>query len=400
MLDLEYDAVVVGAGPAGSMAAKTLAENGVKVLVLEKKQEIGNPKRCAEGININGLKRVGLEPDPAWALRAIDGALVYAPNGMSVEVLLGEVAGYVLERKVFEKHLARDAIRAGARYMVKTHVSGAVMEDGRVVGVRARCMDEEFTVRCRLVIAADGVDSKIARSAGLKSTNSMSDYHSGFQYEMAGLKINGSKFLHLYFGEQVAPLGYIWIFPKDYDVANVGIGILGRLSQGGKKAKDYLDKFIADHPEIFRDASPIEVNSGGIPVNPEMERIVSDGLMLVGDAAHQVNPIHGGGISIGMNAGRLAGVVGAAALKEGDVSAERLSEYERAWMEADGIKSQKLLKTRMFLEKLKDEDFETLADILTGEDIMKLTLGDTKPMVKKFISRAPKILPLAKKFLN
>ena len=80
----DYDVVVVGAGPAGSIAAKKLAEMDIKVLVLEKKQEIGTPKRCAEGINIYGLKRVGLKPDPRWAVNPIYGAILYSPSGKRV----------------------------------------------------------------------------------------------------------------------------------------------------------------------------------------------------------------------------------------------------------------------------------------------------------------------------
>jgi digeranylgeranylglycerophospholipid reductase len=400
MIDKEFDAVVVGAGPGGSVAARVLAENGVKTLVVDKRQEIGAPKRCAEGINIASLARVGVGPDPAWALRKIHGAILYTPAGKPFKVDLGRTSGYVLERKIFEKHLARDAIRKGARYMVKTHATGVVMEDGKVCGIRAVHMGEEFTVRCKLVIAADGVDSKIARSAGLDTSNPLTDYHSGFQYEMAGLKLSDSEVLHIYFGEEVAPKGYIWIFPKDYDVANVGIGILGRLSGPGHRAREYLDRFIANHPDIFSGASPIEINTGGIPVGSAIDCLVADGLMVVGDAAHQVNPIHGGGIALAMNAARIAAEVGAKALSEGNVSKERLYEYEKIWREGDGVKLDKLLKFRFFMEKLDDGNLETLADILESEDVIRLTGGEYRFLVKRFIKKAPKILPLAKKFLT
>ena len=399
-MDTVFDAVVVGAGPAGSIAARVLAEKGVKTLVLDKRQEIGAPKRCAEGINVASLKRVGIEPDPAWALRDIRGAILYSPSGRPFKVDLGKTSGYVLERKIFEKHLARDAIRAGARYMVKTLAKGVVLEDGRVCGVSAEFMGEEFTVRSRLVIAADGVDSKIARSAGLDTSNSLSDYHSGFQYEMAGLKLDDPDNLHIFFGADVAPKGYAWIFPKARDVANVGIGILGQLSGPGHRAREYLDRFIANRPEIFSGASPIEINSGGIPVGSAAPCLVADGLMVVGDAAHQVNPIHGGGIALAMNAAKLAAHVGAAALSEGDVSKERLGEYERIWREGDGVKLEKLLKLRAFMEKLDDDDLEKLVDILDSDEVIKLTNGEYGFLVKKFFRKAPKILPLARKFLT
>ncbi|MBN2250492.1 MAG: NAD(P)/FAD-dependent oxidoreductase [Candidatus Altiarchaeota archaeon] len=400
MLNREYDAVVIGAGPAGSIAARVLSEGGARVLVVEKRQEIGTPKRCAEGINAAGLRRVGLNPDPLWAVRKIRGAALYSPSGRSLKVFLDSREGYVIERKIFEKHLARDAIRKGARYMVKTLATGVVKEGGRISGVRLRHMGDEFDISSKLVIAADGVDSMMAKSAGLKTGNILSDYHSGFQYEMAGLNLEDSDILHIYFGDDIAPKGYVWIFPKDDDVANVGVGILGALSRTGGKARDYLDAFIENHPGIFKDASPIEINAGGIPVSSATEQLVSDGFMIVGDAAHQVNPIHGGGIALAMNAARIAGEVGAAALTEGDLSRERLYEYERIWRDTDGVKMRRLLKLRSFMEKLESSDFEILASTLTSDDVMRLTEGEYSSLVRKFIKKAPKLIPVAKKFLS
>lgn len=397
---MHFDAVVVGAGPAGSIAAKTLVENGVKTLVLEKRQEIGAPKRCAEAINIRGLKRVGLTPDPRWAVQKINGAVLYAPGGKSLKFPLGEKAGYILERKVFEKYLASEAINKGAKYMVKTCATGVIKEDGIIKGVSAEYMGESYHIFSRLVIAADGVDSMIAKSAGLKTQNSLADYHSGFQYELAGLKIDCCDNLHVFFGDDVAPKGYAWIFPKGGTVANVGLGVLGKMSGQGKKAQYYLDRFIASRPGIFADASPIEINCGGVPVGSSVECLVSDGLMIVGDAGHQVNPVHGGGLSMGMYAGKMAGEIGARALAEGVVSRERLSEYEKAWHDGDGAKAQKLLKLRSFLEKLSAEDLDTLAGVVDGEEIIKLTEGDYRFLIGRFIKNAPTILPIARKFLN
>lgn len=400
MIDRFYDVVVVGAGPAGSVAAKVFAERGLKTLVLEKRQEIGAPKRCAEGINVTALRGLGLEPDPRWAVHEIKGAVLYAPSGRCLEVKSGNVLGYVLERKMFEKFLAFEAIRRGAKYMVKTTATGVVKEEGKVCGVEAVYMGEEFTVDCRLVVAADGVDSKIARTAGLNTVNSMADYHSGFQYEMAGLHLSDPEVLHIFFGEKIAPKGYVWIFPKGGDVANVGVGVLGRLSDRGCKARDFLDGFIDSRPEIFRDASPVEINTGGIPVGSTVDCMTADGLMVVGDAAHQVNPIHGGGIALAMNAGRLAAEVGVKALAEGDVSQNRLSEYEVLWKEGYGSKLERLLKLRNFMEKLEDCDLEKMCDVLSGEDVMRLTEGEYNFLINRFIKKAPKILPLARKFLT
>jgi digeranylgeranylglycerophospholipid reductase len=400
ILSGEYDVVIVGAGPAGSSAAKILAEKGVKTLVVDKRQEIGAPKRCAEGISCGGMKKTGLTPDPAWAMQEIRGSVVYSPAGKSLVVKTDGVGGYVVERKILEKHLARDAINAGARYMVKTLATGVIKEEGRVCGIRAEHMGKEYVIRSRIVIAADGTDSRIARSAGLDTSNPLKDYHSGFQYEMAGLKNCDPNMLHVYFGNGLKLVGYIWIFPKGRGTANVGIGIIDKHSGEGKKARDILDGFIEKHPEIFEDASPIEINTGGIPIGSAIETMAIDGMMVAGDAAHQVNPIHGGGIALAMRAGQIAAEVGSEAVAAGDCSAERLSEYERRWRESDGVKVEKLLKLRTFLEKLEDKDLEMFFSVLTSDDLMKIVEGDYKSLIIKLMKNAPKIVPLARKILT
>ncbi len=419
MQNKSCDVVIVGAGPAGSIAARDIAKAGFDVLVVERKQEIGPPKRCAEGINVRGLLNVGVKPDPRWAAKGIYGAVIYFPNGKSLKIdqrkvpddvmdaiysgekkpALEPATGYVLERKIFEKHLAADAIRAGARYMVKTRALDVIKDGGKIAGITAEQMGEKFEIRSKIVVAADGVDSRIAKSAGINTTNKLSDYHSGFQYEMAGLNIDPDV-LHIFFGNSLAPKGYVWIFPKGQDVANVGIGILGSMSEDGKRAKDYLDKFIESRPEVFKNASAIEMNAGGVPVSSSIETFVADNFMIIGDAAQLVNPIHGGGIAIAMNSGALCAKAAVEALKENDTSREKLYAYEKKWRETDGVKMKKLLKLRAFLEKLTDEDMNKAADIVSGEDITKLTDGNYRFLFKTLLTKAPSLLSLAKKFLS
>lgn len=400
MQSKEYDAIVVGAGPAGSMAAKTLAGKGLRILVVDKRQEIGAPKRCAEGVSLPGLAKAGLAPHPAWAMQRIAGSVVYSPGGRPLVVRPPGGAGYVVERKILEKHLARDAIRAGARYMIKTLATGVVKEGGGVCGITASHMGEKYVFRSKVVIAADGVDSKTARSAGLDSFNSLADYHSGFQYEMAGLKNFDPELLHVFFGNGLKPVSYIWIFPKGGSMANVGLAVISKNSGPDGRAKDHLDRFIAGRPDIFEDASPIEMNSGGIPVGPPMDPMVADGFMVVGDAAHQVNPIHGGGIALAMRAAKIAGEVAANAIAERDVSRERLAEYERRWRETDGKKLARLQKMRLFLEKLEENDLEKLSTILTSEDMMRITEGEYAFLAPKLVKNAPGILAITRRFLT
>jgi len=395
----DYDAIVVGAGPAGCMTAKVCAENGLSVLLLEKDAEIGTPKRCAEGLSLNGFEKAGLKPDKKWCAQAINGAVLWSPSGKSVVMERPDTWGYVLERKIFEKHLARDAIKAGADCMVRATVTDLIKEGGKPVGVKADFLGDEVEFTSKLLIGADGTESKVGRMAGIKTTNVLNDYISGFQYEMAGIEGLDESKIHLWFGNEVAPKGYMWAFPKGDGMANVGGGILS--TENAKvSVRSYLERFIAGHPEFFKNASPVEVNAGGIPVSGYMkDAFVGDNVMLVGDAAQQVNPIHGGGMSTGLYAGRICGRVAAEAIASGDLSKRKLLEYEEEWRSTDGTRMDKMLKLRHFLEGLSDKDFEYFADVMKGPELEDIQKGKTKFMLKLLV-RKPKLLLYARKYLS
>jgi digeranylgeranylglycerophospholipid reductase len=225
----------------------------------------------------------------------------------------------------------------------------------------------------------------------------MKDYISGFQYEMARVENLDMNHIHLWFGNEVAPKGYLWVFPKGESLANVGIGIIGTANEQ-KSAREHLDGFIMAHPEFFKKAAPVEVNSGGVPVSGMIsDSFVKDNFLLVGDSAQMVNPIHGGGMSTNLYAGMIAGRVIDEAIRSGDCSQEKLFEYEKEWRDTDGVRMAKLLKLRLFLENLTDDDFEYFANALTGENIMDMQKGKVKFMFKMLIKH-PRLLNLARKY--
>ncbi len=401
-VDMEVDVLVVGLGPGGLIACRDFAKQGFSVLGIDRKQDIGSPKRCAEGVSDEGLEFCGVEPDPAWAYGRIRGAALYAPSGQRVELVGPDTMGWVIERKIFEKHLARDAILAGAKTMPKTQAVALLKgEDGYVKGIRASFMGKEFNIRAKLTIGADGIDSFVGKWAGLKTLNRVRDYHSGFQYEMVGVDGFGEEdWLHLYFGNDVAPKGYVWIFPKGDNVANVGIGVLAKDSSWGNRAQDYLDRWIEANPQHFQNASVTEINGSGIPVSSRVPEPIADGVMLVGDAAQLVNPIHGGGIIIAMRAAMIAARVGGEALRNGDVSKQALMPYvEEYWTKDEGAVTEKLLRLRYFSENLNDKDFERLASILDGDVVLELTEAKFPTFVKLMLKHFPKMAPLVRKYM-
>lgn len=399
MVKEKYDVVVGGAGPGGCATAKTIAEKGLDVLLLEKRPSIGSEKRCAEGLSIGTLDiikdKIGKIPKKCFA-RMINGALVYAPNGKEIKIDFGEDAGAVMERKVFDKWLATQASRAGAEVHARTEVVDVIKEKDFVKGVIIKKDGEKKKIKSKVVVAADGIESTMARKAGLNTTNKVSNVDSGYQYEMSGLNLRDSRKIEIFMGNEIAPRGYCWVFPKGKDIANVGIGI----ARSEKRAKYYLDKFIQENPKIFSDASILEVNAGGIPVGGFLENMVLDGFLVVGDAAHQVNPIHGGGMKEATIAGSMGGEVIFEAIEKGDVSKKQLSKYNKRWWKERGKNLRKVEKLREVVEKLSDEDFNNLAENLEGEDLVEFSRGNKLFKIGKLLIKKPRLLSLGKKLIN
>jgi len=187
---IETDVLVIGGGPAGSSAAKHAALGGAKVILVDKRSEIGAPKRCAEGVSKKGLPKLGIEPSPRWITKEIDGVRLTSPDGTDVWLTEEEIelpeAGYILERKVFDKHMAMDAARAGAEIRIKTLATGMdKIEDGFIVSTESMGKTEE--IKAKIVIAADGPEGHVARWAGLKGSAKAKEMESGVQYEMVNV---------------------------------------------------------------------------------------------------------------------------------------------------------------------------------------------------------------------
>ncbi|MFQ6041311.1 MAG: NAD(P)/FAD-dependent oxidoreductase [Candidatus Poribacteria bacterium] len=368
----KYDVVVVGAGPGGSIAARVAAENGLSVLLLEKRQEIGTPVRCAEGTGTEVIRRY-IDLEPAWIAQEINGGRIFSPNGTPV-VIEHPGAGVVLERKIFDRRLAETAAEAGAEILVKARVTSVTKSetDGRVNGVHYRYNGKDYTVGARIVIAADGVESQVGRWAGIDTTSDLRNVDVCAQYLMADIDLDEPEFCDFYVGHNIAPRGYAWVFPKGDRIANVGVGIGGNASGiNGKFAIDYLNEFVS---RKFSKGSILSQMAGCVSTGDSLHDIVADGIMLVGDAAHHNDPISGGGIVNAMIGGHLAAEVAVESIQHGDVSAAFLKEYERRWNKEVGKVFKHLCRIREAVIKFSDETLDKCAQVLSRVPKGKLTV--------------------------
>jgi digeranylgeranylglycerophospholipid reductase len=356
-MDREVDVLVVGAGPTGSTAAKYAAQGGADVLLIEKRSEIGTPVRCGEGVAKRWLEEIGLEPSREFICHEVDGARVIAPDGTTLvvdETRAGNECGYVLERDLFDRRLAKDAAKAGAEIQIRTSAVALLRDDGMVVGARCEHMAETFDVRAKVVIGADGFESQVGRWAGLETHLRTRDIDACLQYTMVG--ISGDPRMNDVYLGSCAPGGYAWVFWKGADVANVGIGVnLSRIHDRAE-AKRYLDALIHRTPSLAK-AEVIEEVAGAVSVSMPLEKTVAPGVLLAGDAARLIDPLTGGGILNGCLSGKLAGETAAAAVAAGDASMEALSPYERRWR---GRLEEELARHYLIKERLLRLDDDTV----------------------------------------
>lgn len=382
---IETDVLVIGAGPAGSTAAKHAALNGANVILIDKKSEIGTPKRCAEGIYETGLKTLGIEPDERWIAQKIDGGVIVAPDGNTItfdsEILPEH--GYIIERKVFDKYMAMDAARAGAEIMIKTLATGIERNDDFVI-VHCERLWESFDIKTKIVIAADGPESHIGQMFGVNTITKSGDMMSGIQFEMCGVKPYRSDLIEMHLG-QFAEGGYGWVFPKGEDIANVGIGVIAK--NADKQAYEYLKDFVKKCPTT-QEAQAIELNVGGDPIGGFVEKIYDNNLLICGDAAGQVDALTGGGIIAGMAGGMCAGKVAGIAIKKGDYSKQELKHYEKDYDKISYGLIPKLTVAREVFASLSDDDFNKLIATFKEVDFKNASNSE---LIKTFFKISPRV---------
>ncbi len=298
----DYDVIVVGAGPAGSITAKTVANAGYRVLVLEKNTSCRSP--CAGYIS----RTINMEmPDESVIQSKITRMRTYFPDLSFHDFQLN---GFVVDRPLFDMELAMKAVESGAEIKWNLPLVGMGAE-----GVRFRNGKSSG----KIIVGADGVFSKTAALLGLGKQR----FAACAQYHMKGIQTL-SKTSEIFFDALYAPGGYVWVYPTGTDSAKVGLGITnGRISP-----RERLDAFISKSQASGRFCGEkTEYITGALPVGGLREKLVFDNVLLAGDSAGMADPVTGAGINNAMLAGEIAGKTIIKALEKDDVAI--LPEYEK-----------------------------------------------------------------------
>ncbi len=387
-MDREVDVLVVGAGPTGSTAAKYAALGGAEVLLIEKRSEIGTPVRCGEGVAKRWLEEIGLAPSREFICHEVDGARVIAPDGTTLvldETRAGNECGYVLERDLFDRFLAREAAKAGADIMIKTSAVDLLREDGQVVGARCEHMGDTFDVHADVVIGADGFESQVGRWAGLETHLRTRDIDACLQYTLVG--VDGDPRLNDFYLGSCAPGGYAWVFWKEADVANVGIGVNLSKIRDRADAKKYLDALIEKTPSLAR-GEIVEEVAGAVSVSLPLERTVAPGVMLAGDAARLIDPLTGGGILNGCLSGKYAGEIASEASKL-DGTKDFFQAYEKRWRTR---MEEELARHYLIKERLIRVDDETINKVIRAVSEIGVQRLSTQSVLDAIRNRYPEVL--------
>jgi digeranylgeranylglycerophospholipid reductase len=381
---MKADILVVGAGPAGSTAAEVAARMGATVALVDKKWEIGTPVQCGgflpEARELKSLlPRARLpetiaEPHESCIIHKTGIQRIYAPSGKSKEF---QVNGQVLDRRAFDRHLARRAARAGAMILPATRatlVSGEVRLSGQFPG----------NLNPKVIIGADGPVSGIARSAMAREKQELGIC---LEYEMADVQIDPNA-AEMYFGSRCAPGGYAWIIPLGDDAANVGIGVRASYLDRGATLGQMLDRFIREHPqagEKLKMGEVISVMRGSVPSGGVMGKIQMGKVLLAGDAAGQVMASSGGGIPLAAVAGRIAGEVAAGSLE----GRAKLEDYEaRAKIEM-GRELERSVQIRRMVDLAMKSDrmMDALFSALEPDQMKAIMRGQISTALKAVLGR-------------
>ena len=387
----DVDVLVVGAGPAGAVAAweAKMAAPELDVVLLERDRAVGSPVRCAEGVGDAGLREFA-NPDGAdWAARRITRVIFQAPDDTEV-VVAERGVGWVLDRTRFDAYLAAEASRTGADVRVGAEATAMARNGGDRWHVRVKERGQEEVYRARIVIGADGVETMVGRWAGLDTRVPSRDMESCAQYVLQGIEFDPDA-IYLQFSDAIAPGGYAWIFPKAVGVANVGLGMVA-LKSDGRNARQYLDAWIARR---FPNGARTGYTVGGVIVHTTIKKTYAEGVMVAGDAAHMINPLSGGGITNAMKAGRLAGCTAAAAICAGDTSERRLSAYHDAWMSLLGEDHLKYYRIKQALEHMDDDFLNSLARTVNRIPQEKRSIGR---IFAHALIKHPQLIPVAARF--
>jgi digeranylgeranylglycerophospholipid reductase len=395
-----FDVIVVGSGTGGSIAARFAAKNGLKVCLIDTKQknEIGN-KICGDAIGTEIFDFLKISHPKNEELSCnIKGAKLYAPNLQKCITLMDpKQAGYIVNRFEFGQRLLNEALDAGVeQFFDNTKALSLIYDKKQVEGVQVKLSNgHKVGLKAKIIIDASGFYSplrKTVNSSLIENEISKEDtilcYREIIKFSSQECKVQDPEYISITLDQEKAPGGYIWYFPKNDSAVNIGIGTFmdfkGKIKELYRK--NVFNQYIA--------TSQYEIISSGggvVPVRRPLWSCADNGIMFIGDAACQVNPLHGGGIDPSMRAGYFAANTALKAISKEDYSVNALWDYNYLIMTSFGAEYAPLDLLRMVLQILPNEDlnFGLSQELLSGQEIVEISsTGKINLSILDMVSKA------------
>lgn len=340
-MSLNYDVVIIGAGPAGCSTALHLASSGLKVAMVDR-ADLPNDKICGDALSgtvLQVLKNLPggcfeeflkLEPkSPSWGIQFT------SPGGdvLDVPFVLEKTPespppGYLIKRKIFDGFLQKKVMDLCSFPVISNFLVKDILMEKECFILKGE--KEEY--KCRMIIGADGVHSTAGRILG-GHTHNKKQYSLGVRTYFTGVTgLHPEQFIELHFMEELLP-GYLWIFPMADGIVNVGLGVLfEKVKASPDSLAEMLNQIIRTHPRLASRFSQAimtgKIEAHGLPLGPDPKKISGEGFLLTGDAASLVDPFTGEGIGNAMISGGIAASMVMESFSANNFSAKFLVQYD------------------------------------------------------------------------
>jgi len=355
---MEFDVIIVGAGPIGGYLAELISNEGYDVALLEEHREIGEPVHCAGLVTPRVFDFVSCRQT---VLNEVRGAEIYSPEGHEIRIDGKEKEAVVINRSMFDREIVKAALKKGAYLFLGATALKAERKDRKMV-VHGDFRGKPIRIEGKILIGADGVKSNVAKWFGLSKPEKILP---GFEAEMANVNCD-SNFVKIFVGNNIAPGFFSWIIPAN-ETARVGLCI----KEGNAYA--YFERMFTRgrSKEFLELAEPLGYFAGAIPVGLS-KKTYDDNVMIVGDAASQVKATSGGGIYTGLACAKFCAETAIKALESRNYHSKFLSNYQKLWMEAIGKELKRDLHIHKAFASLTDAQLEEIFDLLDREELLDL----------------------------
>lgn len=319
-----YDVIVVGSGPSGSMAAKTCANNGLKVLLLEK-ESLPRYKTCGGAVSKKAIDLIGplegLEPKYKGF-----GVIAYSPNLKCSATKTNDLSMLLTFRDSFDYFLLQKAEESGAEIHTNERVTSVTVEKEHVI-----VGTTEGNYLAKIIIGADGVTSLVAKETGLRKKWEQKGVGICIETEVELSSsdieqfVNDRELIEIYF---LKSRGYGWVFPKG-NILSIGVGLWKPLTEKPSDAFDDFINFLSNNKKYDISKKITEKYAHMIPAGGLNRKIYGERVLLVGDAAGFVDPFLGEGIYYAVASGIAAGEISSEAVKCNKITEKDLCKFEK-----------------------------------------------------------------------